>query len=420
MQQEVRLVIAVLAVATTFRAVGMTQSGTAAPNAQAEPTHGTINVFLANKNGLVAVTDSKLSNDSGPRGYAQKLFRVDDHTICTIAGWYSDLGPGIRADATSQPSFPASVAVPSIIRSAISTAEFGSLSLGDKMKRLSNVFKVALLAVADLRERAGIPLARPASGSEITLAGFNSLGILEILQADLAPEIRDGRIVGYVLTEKPPILVSETVRLVWVFRGITGAAQTLLDCTYPSMEGDLTIGNFRTALGGDGEPLTLSDMERVAIYLERRTAEEFPAKVGGDLQVAELAAGKITRFVEPIKEPPFTRLVSFRWSHMRADRPGIGQPLVDNESGEILFFTGADLADGLQGLDNFIFFNSTFTRVRFEYYGGDSTIFDRSNTVVDSTLTLYPGADPNSNFVKRIRADFPQLKIFDYSKPSQK
>jgi hypothetical protein len=78
------------------------------------------------------------------------------------------------------------------------------------------------------------------------------------------------------------------------------------------------------------------------------------------------------------------------------------------------------LSNATQPLDDFFFLDSTFTHVALEYRGSNSTIFDRSNMLVDSTLTLYPGADPDSNFVRQIKADFPQLKIVDSTKPFQK
>jgi hypothetical protein len=63
---------------------------------QATPSslHGTVNIILANKNGLIAVTDSRLSSPQGlAMGSAQKLFKLDSKTICTIAGQYSLGGP---------------------------------------------------------------------------------------------------------------------------------------------------------------------------------------------------------------------------------------------------------------------------------------------------------------------------------------
>jgi len=58
--------------------------------------HGTVNIILANRNGIVAVTDSRLSSTASkpnqPHYVGQKLFKLDEHTICTIAGSYSFQG----------------------------------------------------------------------------------------------------------------------------------------------------------------------------------------------------------------------------------------------------------------------------------------------------------------------------------------
>lgn len=57
-------------------------------------SHGTINILLANGNGMVLLTDSRTSNhgrlvsDNSP-----KLFQLDDKTVCSIAGFYFDPGP---------------------------------------------------------------------------------------------------------------------------------------------------------------------------------------------------------------------------------------------------------------------------------------------------------------------------------------
>jgi len=56
---------------------------------------GTLNVVLANKNGAVILTESMLSDESGPvpiprpETPGQKLFQLDDKTICAIAGFAS-------------------------------------------------------------------------------------------------------------------------------------------------------------------------------------------------------------------------------------------------------------------------------------------------------------------------------------------
>lgn len=64
---------------------------------------GTINVIVADDRGMVVLTDSRLSytvkNSQGQRTYKQipgdyqKLFQIDDHTVCTFAGFASAKTP---------------------------------------------------------------------------------------------------------------------------------------------------------------------------------------------------------------------------------------------------------------------------------------------------------------------------------------
>ena len=53
---------------------------------------GTVNIVLANANGIVALTDSNQTYMVGSEPFThskpgQKLFRIDDRTVCTIAGF---------------------------------------------------------------------------------------------------------------------------------------------------------------------------------------------------------------------------------------------------------------------------------------------------------------------------------------------
>jgi 20S proteasome alpha/beta subunit len=50
-------------------------------------SHGTINILLANDNGIVLVTDSRATAlDGGHFDTSVKLFRLDESTVCSIAG----------------------------------------------------------------------------------------------------------------------------------------------------------------------------------------------------------------------------------------------------------------------------------------------------------------------------------------------
>jgi hypothetical protein len=389
----------------------------AAAGTHALPAHGTVNVFLANKNGLVAVTDSMLSSNQGIVGYSQKLFKVDDRTICSIAGWYSDPGPAIRPDVASAPSYPAYLAVPQIMQGTISRVGDASGNLERKMRLLAGAFKISLLVVSYIDEIDGVT--PTASTSQITVAGFDEKGTLEILRTDLVPILQNEKPVGYLEKKYQTVYVTQTTGLVPVFRGIDGTAQSILDGSYPSMASDPILGNFMSALARDkGKSLSLLDLEQVAKQIERRTSQQFPSKVGGKLQIAELSEGKVAKFDQPNSSLFHLPAIAF-WADKGVGVSDSAWGLSFPSHTLVAFVLQANFSGvGSQPLDNIFFFETKFAHCKFTYQGSPRSIFDRSNTVVDSTLTLLPGADPNSNFVKQIKVDFPALAIIDKTKVS--
>jgi hypothetical protein len=62
--------------------------------AAASSLHGTVNIVLANADGIVVLTDSMLTDENRhqlPRP-GQKLFVLDNKSVCTIAGLYERAG----------------------------------------------------------------------------------------------------------------------------------------------------------------------------------------------------------------------------------------------------------------------------------------------------------------------------------------
>jgi hypothetical protein len=181
------------------------------------------------------------------------------------------------------------------------------------------------------------------------------------------------------------------------------------------MADDPILGYFKTALASDkGKSLSLTDMRQVAKEIVRRTSQQFPQSVGGRMQIAELSAGRVSEFVQPISGTPQIPRAIFRRVEDSAFRGALAG-LIHVTPPQVIFAQKLNLLDGPQSLDNIFFFKSDFARVALTYSGSPRAIFDKSNTVVDSTLTLLPGADPNSNFVRQIKADFPTLKVIDQS-----
>jgi len=74
----------------------LTAGGVLYPQDQIETSRGTVNIALGDANGLVLLTDSAESHQEADGWHhtwpAQKLFRLDDKTVCSIAGFGNEKG----------------------------------------------------------------------------------------------------------------------------------------------------------------------------------------------------------------------------------------------------------------------------------------------------------------------------------------
>ncbi len=139
-------------------------------------SHGTVNILLANKNGLVAVTDSMLTfGDGTHRPIGRKLFKNDDRTICTIAGSYTayvpppDLGLDVRKVVDS-------------LSIRLRTNPITKLS--SKLELLTRLLKIALQS-DNLTSQIAFGRANTREPIQLTMAGYDDDGQLRIEQVDL-------------------------------------------------------------------------------------------------------------------------------------------------------------------------------------------------------------------------------------------
>jgi hypothetical protein len=352
-------------------------------------------------------------------GFGQKLFKLDDHTICTIAGWYSDPSVEIKPDNSSEPSYPAFLTVPALIEAMGPEVSQGFPTIEGKLAAVTQAFQYALLTQARIDELSG--LAPSTSKSEITLAGYNPGGSLKILRADLDPTIENGQITQYSVTPYPELDVPGPAGFVPVFRGIDAVAQSVLDGRDHGSSTDPILQLFSESIVTHrvGE-LSLDDLEMIAKKLEWRTAEQFPSVVGGEREVAILSGGRVSRF-EPLtgetRKLPASLFMVIRGVHFMpgtvANPPTEPFMQMDPASDQGALLDGVTLTSFAQSLDNLVVFDSSFVSCRLTYSGSHRSIFYKTNEVKDSVLVLLPGADINSNFVKQIKNDFPGLRIDD-------
>jgi hypothetical protein len=204
-----------------------------------------------------------------------------------------------------------------------------------------------------------------------------------------------------------------------VFRGIDSIAKAIFDGSYPKMYEKETypyLGYFRDSIDRhEGQSLSIPQLEIFAREIALQTAQQFPGFVGGKIQTAVLSDGHVSEFHQPLSnDSPLQGYSLDEFDNVSSDS---GNGLLRIAPGSIAFVTNGHDRNGTdQPLDNIFFFRSDFSHVRFTYSGSPRSMFDRSNTVVESSLVLLPGADPGSNFVRQIKADFPQLNIIDQTK----
>jgi hypothetical protein len=146
--------------------------------------HVTVNIVLANPQGIVVVTDSMLSPNRFRAQRGQKLFQIDDRTICTVAGWYSSSGPTI--DGVHYPSF---TAVSNTIRwFTANNPGMAALSIQRKLEVLASVVRFGLETMSSVDAATGGSISL--QPSQITLSGFDR-GLLKIARIDLVPRRGD-------------------------------------------------------------------------------------------------------------------------------------------------------------------------------------------------------------------------------------
>lgn len=367
--------------------------------------HGTVNIVLANPQGIVVVTDSLLSSPNHPPSKGQKLFRIDDHTICTVAGWYSSAGPTI--DGVHYPAF---TAVSNIIRwFTAANPSLASLPIDEKIRVLARVVRFGLETMAAVDKASGGALSE--QQSQITLSGFDS-GRLKIAQIALVPRPGDW---GATYEEQNATVRVVNDALIYAVAGIPAVAAPILEHPNSPRPPDAILQMYADEMAKDGgKSLTLEEMEQVAKLLEFRTAGRFPDVVGGLPEVAVIKDGKAEVVDSPFDsdhEPAPAPAVMNRFTGPHFNGSGGYGMVIAGPEAE--FVEDGRFVNMKQPLDHIFFFRTSFDHCVLYYSGTPNFIFDKSNTVVDSKLVLDSVVAIDSPGVKRIRSDFPDLPIED-------
>ena len=380
---------------------------------------GTVNIVLANANGIVVLADS---NQTGklPSGEpftsplpGQKLFRLDDHTVCAIAGFGAASLPGF-------PEFTSSAAGVLDKYTEELRRNGGVHGFREKLTSLAFLFDMQLSGIGNLQylERAQVG----DYGFELILAGYDLDGTPKLGKLVIGASLSPNGIFSPVL--KQMVQTSVGGEIAYETAGIGRfAVENIL--TYPAQLAEETeIKRYADSRALDkGNSLTTAEMDALARALARHSAlvnrhyvnGRMWWPVGGANQVAILKNGMIEKieqrsfgFAERrLKMKPFGMLMGLTLNN--GGRPDIILSIV--QPGMI----GLYLKMGFVGsvvLDRGYFFEDDFKNGTL-YYSGGVLAFDTSNRVTNCVLKLGAHVDRTSSDVQKLISGFPWSAVED-------
>jgi hypothetical protein len=392
------------------------------PDAEAV-LHGTINIALGNRQGAVLLTDSMLSTVIDGKPFpmpdkpGQKLFQIDDKTVCSIAGFVSTAGP--------IPDFWPNVG--SIMESFSTQLAQQSkpIDLASKLNAVAMLMELNISAIGSLRAAQGQPLTALNYLSTITLVGYDLDGSLKLAQTHLGQSLHGGSEAEVYNESIKPIGPS----LTYGSAGEPDVADNLFNDP-GSQPNDTTLAMLLAARhADDGVSLTIEQMEEIARSLAKYSASAHRT-VGGQNQIAIVHDGK-AKIVEQetFPKPPSTLVTFALMTSQGAFAPpqppqgpdesdasalnrlvmGRGTPIAMPEGFKAIIVNG-DYVNVKQDLDGKYFYKSTFQDCTLTYNGGPF-YFDKTNRIEGNTfLLLGAGANRNDPKVQALLRDHPWVR----------
>jgi hypothetical protein len=405
------------------------------PKTEVRESHGTVNIIFANDNGLVAVTDKMLTWGKYEENHAPtgtKLFKIDDSTICAMAGAYSS--PGIFKElALLIPNVMSEYAHSQQVRGKIMPISFDF-----KFELLTRVFEHSL--TGNLQSRIAFDPALPLekeSDLELTLAGYDLDGTLKIAQVKLSP-VKTPSGISYAAS---PIPLHAYVPSCEVTAGFE--ERTLIHDDLPrpreprrtlfcSVVGLPDIAELRLAhpeqfkqlpalqvyatAQTSHQSLSLIQLRDLALELENETAEDErrsgKRRVGGTPQVAVLSGGRVAEAPDPIPADPKIGTGLDAAQIGASSLTCAGGPKGWEEGGwdqglmgpgpRSLIQTSVTLDHCGQRLDGILFHDSHFLSSNLFYLGFGPLLFPDSNEVTDSSLIFGPDVSLERADVKHL------------------
>jgi len=358
---------------------------------------GTINIAFANASGIVVLTDSMQTyrDQTGEHQLkepGQKLFRLDDRTVCTIAGFGSQSFP-------TAPTFNTDMAgILATFKDQLSQHPVPQFAA--KLEALAYIVGFYLSAAADINDF--VP-AQDRSGQQYTLelilAGYDAdgapkLGTVVMTEAVEVAAAGDRFWSPNVVTQVTPV----KPEFAYIVHGMPDVASKILGTPQEFLDNPAVVRYAQSAKNDRGESLTVSDMEALAKFIAVESAKAHP-EVGGADQIAVLASGGVVldqpTFPEPKRQMNIAVVTN---SRIEGTFPFYFAP----GSHPPLFLWIGSTFDGLRTpglvLDGQFFYGCKVRNSVVRYDGG-FTGLDASDEIIDSWLV--PGPHATSTTVSR-------------------
>ena len=372
----------VLAILLTATQVSAAPARAQVPN---EIIRGTVNVVLANSHGIVVLTDSKgtIKNSAGQRPSAQdsqKLIRLDDRSVCAIAGFGS-------ARVGSSLQFGVDVmGILTNFRDQLSSKK-SQLSFHEKLRTISFLLQAELRGLANIEE---VVAPQKIRDDKLTfsmfLVGYDSDGKPRIgtLILRAAPNV--------VIGGKTQWEISDRVQLTEIGGDLQYDLAGMWDVgsdifTRPQLHTQNPVGwKLWESAADHGASLQINDLVEIAKFISAETHTKYPDQVGGQDQIAIFQDGGITKFEQqsfPTAPKPMQFLLLMDIPIVFAAGVGIQTP-----KGVPIIWIRCTI-DGYVYLPidgNFYLGNEI--RNSYVTYDGGPMFFDPSNKVVNSRIEI--------------------------------
>ncbi|MFZ0815704.1 MAG: hypothetical protein WAM78_09305 [Candidatus Sulfotelmatobacter sp.] len=358
---------------------------------------GTVNIVLANANGIVVLTDSNQTWKS-PTGEpftssspGQKLFRLDDRTVCTIAGFGATYLPGFPGFTNSAAGVLDSYA--DELRS-----KGGAHSFREKLTTLKFMFSFQLAGIGNLQTPSQAQVGD--YEFELILAGFDLDGTAKLGKIVFSASLSPSGIFSPLLQQVKETTVGQALEHETAGIGDASVENIL---KYPAQLADEPeIGEYAASKAANlGSSLSTAAMKALAKSLARHSAivnQHYVgafrkwSPIGGRDQIAILEKGTIREVDQQLFEQrkvnttPFAMLLGMQVD-MRGAPPGSTSGI--SVKPNVALVLKSEFLSGSMELDDAYYFDDDFRDVIF-YYNGGVLGFDRNNRLTQLRSQAWP------------------------------